>query len=159
MFEEALCFVLANDRKKETVYAVLNKYISEYEKIPGDYGFGCEKDFANEDEILTYLETNKNKSGSFHWNKHRNNPDNIMVGAYFTIDGYLIMSLTLDGDEKKEVVYLEDLKRTLNSDVGVIYYNCFPQFENGEDFQKKYGSMKRNLGDVLRSLLKNLISR
>lgn len=137
---DALCFVLANDRKKETVYAVLNKYIPGYEKISGDYWFGgIGKEFANEDEILTYLEINKNEWGCIHWNKYNDNPDRIMVGAYFKRDNCLIMSLTVAGDDIKEVTYLEDLKRTLNSDIGIISYNYFPPFESGEDFKDQFG--------------------
>jgi len=36
--------------------------------------------------------------------------------------------------------YLDDLKKTLKSATGAIYYNCFPELRDGKDFEKKYGS-------------------
>jgi hypothetical protein len=139
---DALCFVLANKRIKENVFLVLSKYIPGYEKIQADiYSFNRtnEMEFATEEQMIEYLVMTKDENGTLYWNKKKDNPDRVMVGAHFTSDGALIMSLTLPGDEVKEVAYLEDLKRTLSSDTGVIYYNCFPDFKDGADFKNKYG--------------------
>jgi hypothetical protein len=139
---DALCFVLADNRSKENVFLVLNKYIPDYEKIQADnYSFNLtnEMEFETEEQMIEYLVMTKGEHGTLYWNKKENNPHRIMVGAHFTTDGELIMSLTLPGDDVKEEKYLEDLKRTLNSDTGVIYYNCFPDFKDGADFRNKYG--------------------
>jgi hypothetical protein len=89
--------------------------------------------------MIEYLVMTKDEDGTLYWNGKKDNPHRVMVGAHFTSDGTLIMSLTLPGDEVKEVAYLEDLKGTLSSDTGVIYYNCFPDFKDGADFKNKYG--------------------
>jgi hypothetical protein len=139
---DALCFVLADKRTKENVFLVLNKYIPDYEKIQADdYSFNQtnEMEFGTEDQMIEYLMGTKNEEGTLYWNKKNDNPDRIMVGAHFTTDGELIMSLTLPCDDVKEEKYLEDLKRALNSETGVIYYNCFPDFKDGADFKNKYG--------------------
>jgi hypothetical protein len=128
LYSDALCFVLARERTAATVYSVLNEFIPEYKKIAGDYAFNPEIDvaFENEDSILNYLEINKTEKGIIHWNKHQDNPDRVMAGAYFLRDGNLILSLTLPASGIKEIQYLERLKRFLGTSLGVIYYNQFP---------------------------------
>jgi hypothetical protein len=135
---DALCFVLADRRLKENVFLVLNKYVPNYEKIQADnYSFSQtnEMEFETEEQMIEYLVMNKGENGTLYWSKK----NRIIVGAHFTTDGALIMSLTLPGDNVTEDEYLEDLKRTLNSDTGVISYNCFPDFKDGADFKNKYG--------------------
>ena len=138
---DALCFVLADKRLKDNVFLVLNKYIPNYEKIQADdYNFNVtnELEFVTEEQMIEYLVMAKGEKGTLYWNKKNNNTDRIVVGAHFTTDGELIMSLTLHGDGMKEKKYLEDLKKTLNSDSGMISYNWFPDFEDGADFKNKY---------------------
>lgn len=138
---DAFCFVLALRRTKEEIYAALNHFIPGYEKIDGNYCFnsGIGKSFKGEDEILSYLEGNSTVKGTIYWRKSSDNPDKIMIGARFTSDRQLIISLTLNADNIKEIVYFEALKALLNSKVGVVFYNMLPPFSDGEDFRKKYG--------------------
>jgi hypothetical protein len=145
IYGDALCFVLSPNRTRHTVNLVLNKFIPGYRKIEGDYAFNSTTDLTFEDEegILRYLEKTTTERGTIHWNKENDNPDNVMIGAYFTTDGQLIFSLTILGDGNKEEKYLDDLKLTLDSNIGVIYYNQFPDFENGEDFRNKYGLQQK----------------
>jgi hypothetical protein len=42
-----------------------------------------------------------------------------------------------DGDREER--YVQQLKKILRSDIGVISYNEFPEFRDGEDFKNKYG--------------------
>jgi len=140
IYNDAICFVLSAKRTKEAVYSVLNEFIPGYKTIEGDYAFNSTSNltFIDEDEILTYLENNETERGAIDWNKKQNNPNGIMVGAHFTTDSHLIMSLTVSGDGSKEGKYLELLKSILNSTIGVIYYNLFPGFKDGEDFKRRY---------------------
>ena len=130
---DALCFALARERIASTVYSVLNEFIPGYKNIAGDYAFNLELDlvFENEERILDYLEINKNETGVIYWNKHHDNPDRIMVGAYFLPDEKLILSLTLPASASgvKEEEYLERLKKFLGTGLGVIYYNQFPDLD------------------------------
>ncbi|MGZ5243413.1 MAG: hypothetical protein ACXWW0_05950 [Bacteroidia bacterium] len=61
-----------------------------------------------------------------------------MGGAFFTSDGMLIMSLTVNPITKTEQEYLKELKKFLDSKIGVINYINPPEFENGHDFIAKY---------------------
>jgi hypothetical protein len=144
---DALCFALARDRTAATVYSVLNEFIPGYKKIAGDYAFNHEVDlvFESEDGILNYLEMNNTKKGVIHWNKHQDNPDGIMVGAYFLPDGKLILSLTLPASGIKEVQYLETLKRFLGTGVGVIYYDQFPVLDELVDVMVSGAKSKREI--------------
>src|SRR6478736_8520864 len=97
IYGDALCFVLSTSRTKQTVHLVLNKFIPGYNEIDGDYAFNLTTDqtFDNEESVLNYLENGKTEKGTIHWNKEKDNPDRIMVGAYFTSDGELILSVTV----------------------------------------------------------------
>jgi|GEM_PF-1480781 len=138
-YGDALCFVLAPIRTKEIVYRILNSFISGYEKCDSESFDDATtgQTFANEDEILSYLEANKHEYATLHWNKDHDNPDRVMAGAYFTRDGKLIFSLTLPADGRKEEKFFTELQKVLNSDIGVIFYNKFPEFEDGDDFRRK----------------------
>ena len=126
---------------------VLNDFIPGYSEIEGDYAFNLttERTFDNEKDILEYLESTRSERGTIHWNKDKDNPSRIMVGAYFTSDGELIFSLTIVADGSKEEKYFQSLKDVLGSDIGVISYNQFPAFESGEDFRNKYGRQGRRV--------------
>jgi hypothetical protein len=141
LYSDAICCVLANVRTKEIVYDVLNSFIPNYEKIDGEYYFsinGPKDGFKNEDEILDYLISNKYENGTLFWNKNEKNPYKIMVGAFFTTDAKLIISLTVKADGTIEDKFLEKLKNLLNSKIGTISYVNPPEFEDGNDFMNKY---------------------
>jgi len=57
-----------------------------------------------------------------------------MIGAHYTTDARLIMSVTLDGEESTVDRYMAELKQFLNSDIGFVYGANFPAFEDGADF-------------------------
>lgn len=136
-----MCFCLSPIRTRETVYSVLDRFVPGHKKIDGDYSFNLqiEMTFSDEEHVLTYLEENLTIAGTIHWSSTNDNSDNMTVGAYFTTDGQLILSLTILGDGQKEQTCLNDLKTILQSEVGLISYNQFPPFKNGEDFENKYG--------------------
>ncbi len=50
------------------------------------------------------------------------------------------MSLTLRADGTKENRYWQQLKQLLQSEVAIISYTLFPEFDDGEDFKRKYGA-------------------
>ncbi len=135
-YGDALCFVMATNRKKETIYSILNEFAPDHQKIESDYVFNSEFEdmvFENEDSILTFLEENTTVRGTIYWKDKY--PHYAMTGAHFTSDGSLILSLTIEADGTKEDSYLADLKRRLQSEIGIIYYNLFPNFINGEKFK------------------------
>jgi hypothetical protein len=146
IFGDALCFCLAPSRTRETIYSVLDKFVPGYKKIDGDYSFNLqiETTFDDEDQILTHLEVNKTERGTIHWNTPIESLDNVTVGAYFTSDEQLILSVTVLGDGQKEETYFNDLKTILHSSVGLISYNQIPDFKDGEDFKNKYGPQRRS---------------
>lgn len=142
---DIVCSVIANECQYETIIEVLNHFIPGYEKINSDY---CnppdnkEHEFKSEKEMTTYFIYNKGFEQSFYWNKKENNPDKIMVGANIMSDDKLIISLTFDGNEKTKQKYYLELKKLLKSEIGVISYVNPPEYDDGEDFIKRYGNVE-----------------
>ena len=135
-----MCFALSQNRTKKTVDLVLNEFIPGCKEIDGGYAFNSTTDltFDNEASVLRYLEDAKTEKGTIHWSKKEDNFDSIMIGAYFTSDGQLILGLTVSANGYREQKYLKELKGILGSDIGVISYSQFLEFDNGEDFKNKY---------------------
>lgn len=141
--DDSICCALTSRRTVETIYRVLNHYIPGYEELPGDYAvFGLlpEMTFPDEGSMLSFCVANSTLSGSFFWNKHDDNPDNVMIGAVLTSDGQLVMSLTMPATEDSfvEEKRLSELQDMIGSDCGVIYGNMFPEFKDGADFRMRY---------------------
>jgi hypothetical protein len=137
---DAICCVLAQERSKEVIDAVLSYYLPKYEKLAGDYTFPTQQPdytFSSEDEMISYFVSNEEEA-TFFWNQYDNNPDKIMVGAFFATDKYLIISLTVRLHEKKELDYLTELKHILGSEIGTINSVDPPEFIDGRDFISRY---------------------
>ncbi len=90
--------------------------------------------------MIIYFVNHPLEETTLFWNQQENNPDKIMVGAFFTSDKQLVMSLTLRADGTKENRYWQQLKQLLQSEVAIISYTLFPEFDDGEDFKRKYGA-------------------
>lgn len=140
---DAICCVLAPQRSREVIDLVLSSFVPEHEQL--DSGYASPPDdpngsFASPDEMIDYFVCNAACTQTFFWNQYENNPARIMVGAFFTQDGSLIMSLTIPADGESENEYLARLKAMLHSDVGVISYIDPPPFEDGADFVKRYST-------------------
>ena len=139
---DAVCCVLANHRNPETIVRVLEEYIPGYTPLDVDYAHPNgqpEVEFGSETEMITFFCENMAEVNSFFWNKHHDNPHHIMVGAFFTSDGRLIMSLSTETNGSIETTFLEGLKKFLGSDVGTLSYIDPPVFEDGNDFKNRYG--------------------
>jgi hypothetical protein len=142
IIRDIICQVYAGQKSKKTIDLVLNTFIPEYEKLNLDYASRLDDEiyiFKTEDEMINYFIENTGLTQTFYWNKNHNNPDGIMIGAIITEDDKLIISLTIDGNEKTENKYFERLKTVLNSEVGVISYINPADYENKQDFISKYG--------------------
>ena len=140
--KDIVCNVLAKERSKQLIENVLNEFIPNYEKLNLDYADTPNEEannFNSEDEMIQFFVTNKEKKQVFYWNSYYDNPDKIMVGANFTGDNHLIISLTFDGTEETEKKYFKKLKSFLNSEIGVISYLNPAEYISGEDFINKYG--------------------
>jgi hypothetical protein len=140
---DAVCCVLAAHRSRETIDRVLRTFVpnceqlsNEYVSPPDDLGGS----FSSPDEIIDYFVLNTNRAETFFWNQYENNPERIMIGAFFTEDGHLIISLTIPADGEVEHKCLAKLKTLLLSDVGVISYTNPPSFEDGADFISRYST-------------------
>lgn len=139
---DIVCQVYAGQKSKKTIELVLNAFIPDYEVLNLDYASRLDDEnyvFKSEDEMINYFIENKGLTQTFYWTKRLDNPDKIMVGANITNDDKLIISLTVDGDEKTEKKYFQKLKEILNSTIGVVSYINPVSYENGLDFVAKYG--------------------
>lgn len=140
---DAVCTVLAPHRSRNMIDLVLTKFIPAYEDLNSDYASPPDdpsRTFMSADEMIDYFISNSACAQTFFWNQYKENPDGIMVGAFFTTDEHLIISLTLHADGERESTYLAKLKALLGSDVGVISYTDPPPFDDGADFIRRYGT-------------------
>ncbi len=144
---DIICQVYAGQKSRKTIDLVLNTFIPEYEKLNLDYTSRLDNEnyvFKTEDEMINYFIENTGLEQTFYWNKNHDNPDKIMVGGIITEDDKLIMSLTIDVTEETVSKYFEKLKNILNSDIGVISYINPADYDNGQDFIKKYSQNNRS---------------
>lgn len=140
-----VCQVHAGQKSKKTIDLVLNTFIPGYETLNLDYTYPRHnKDyiFTSEDEMIHYFIDTPAIDQTFYWNKYHDNPAKIVVGANITDDDQLIMSLTMNGTKEMEKHYFDQLKKLLQSDIGVISHAFPSDYENGEDFIARYGNPK-----------------
>lgn len=138
---DALCFVLAAERQVKLVYLMLDHFLPIHPPLTAEVDLSDEdagREFADEVEMLTYFQDNPTKDATRYWYPRENNPADYMVGAHFTSDGHLLLSLTLPGNERDENQCLAQMKALLDSSIGLIWYNSFPEFRDGADFRQKY---------------------
>lgn len=141
IIKDIICQVYAGQKSRETIELVLNTFIPEYEKLNLDYATRADDVdyvFRTEDEMINYFIQNTGLEQAFYWNSRADNPDKLMVGANITQDDKLIISLTIDGNEKSEKNYFEKLKELLKSTIGVISYINPAEYNSGQDFVLKY---------------------
>lgn len=142
IIRDIICQVYAGEKSRKAIDLVLNTFIPEYEKLNLDYASRPDDEeyvFKTEDEMINYFIENSGLVQTFHWNQYHDNPDKIMVSANITKDDKLIVSLTIDGNEDSEKMYLGKLKELLQSNIGVISYVNPADYDNGQDFVIKYG--------------------
>lgn len=139
---DIVCQVYAGQKSKKTIDLVLNIFLPGYEQLNLDYTYPRYDQnyiFKTEDEMIDYFIENPALEQTFYWNKYHDNPDKIMVGANITYDDKLVISLTMDTTEDKKNMYFDQLKKVLQSDIGIITYVYPADYEDGEDFIIKYG--------------------
>lgn len=143
--QDIICQVLVGSKSRELIYSVLNEFIPGYEKIGLDYANNPHNEsfkFQSKDEMINCYINALNVSQTFYWNKYIENPDKIMVGVNITNDNQIVFSLTFNGTLKTEAEYYLRFKKFLNSDIGIISYINPAVYDNGQDFETKYGSIK-----------------
>lgn len=133
-YGDALCFVLANNRRADTVMQLLERYVPSHFPLTEDYeDFGVE--YATEYDMLRYFELHPHLNATRHWNESKKARDSIMVGAYFLTDGHLVVSLTVQGNGVIEEGLYSELTQCLQSQTGLISYNYFPEFNSASKFK------------------------
>ena len=138
-YADSICQVLVNDCSETIIFNTLNHFLAGYNKLSLDYVDHPEgKSFKSEKELVSYFIKNKIPQ-LFYWNLYDENPDEIMIGADILPDGKLVISLTLSGTDEKAEKYFTQLKSHLHSDVGVISHVVTAEYEDGKDFERRYG--------------------
>jgi hypothetical protein len=82
---DAICCVLAKERSKHVVDAVLTEFIPDYKRLSGDYTFPLnnpEYVFSSEEEMIDYFVNHPQAETVFFWNQYDDNPDKVMIGAF-----------------------------------------------------------------------------
>jgi hypothetical protein len=146
--QDILCFVSATSRSLAIVEKVKAHFLGKAEELRGDYA--CKKDdpkyvFPSEYEMLEYFCSHSSLAQSFYWHPETGEISHkAMVGAHFTADGMLVVSVTVeartDQAKAKESPLrlgsstLAELQAVVGSEVGLVSYSVFPEFEDGRDF-------------------------
>jgi hypothetical protein len=69
---DAICCVLAQERSKQVIEAVLMGFIPDYERLSGDYTFPTthpEYVFSSEEEMIDYFVNHSEEDTTFFWNQ------------------------------------------------------------------------------------------
>ncbi|CAL2078736.1 hypothetical protein [Tenacibaculum sp. 190524A02b] len=138
---DVICQVLVEEKSKDLIFSVLNKFIPDYEKLNLDYTGKIDDInyiFKSEEEMINYYIEKDKVNQTFYWNKYENNPDKIMVGVNILADNQIVFSLTIDGCEQKETEYFGELKSFLKSEIGVVSYINPAEYDSGKDFRERY---------------------
>ncbi|CAL2094321.1 protein of unknown function [Tenacibaculum sp. 190524A02b] len=138
---DVICQVLVEEKSKDLIFSVLNKFIPDYEKLNLDYTGKIDDInyiFKSEEEMINYYVEKDKVNQTFYWNKYENNPDKIMVGVNILADNQIVFSLTIDGCEQKETEYFRELKSFLKSEIGVVSYINPVEYDSGKDFRDRY---------------------
>jgi len=137
---DIVCQVYYDTKLSEKIFELLNFYLPKYEPINLDYTFriDSEKGFSNNQEMIDYFVNTNKIDQTFYWNQYSDNPDKIMFGANITSDNKTIFSLTIYSTIERAEVYLNDLKKKLNSEIGTITFVSPAEYDNGIEFKNKY---------------------
>lgn len=134
--QDIVCQVYFDGKSSEKIFRLLNLYLPKHEPLNLDYTLI--EGFKSHHEMIDYFVITDNIRETFYWNQHQDNPDNIMFGVNITDDNKTVFSLTIDGTITLAEIYLKDLKKRLNSDIGVITFVNPAEYENGTDFKERY---------------------
>ncbi len=126
---DAICLVLANERSKAVIDAVLNFFLGMWETLSADQFENLV--FHSEEEMLNFFIENDVEDQLFVWG---GNPPNVKVGAHLCSDGSLVMSVIRNADGNSEFETLRELKAVLKSETGGINYSVFPEFNGKSEF-------------------------
>lgn len=134
--QDIVCQVYFDGKSSEKIFSLLNLYLPKHEPLNLDYTLT--EGFKSHHEMIDYFVITDNIRETFYWNQHQDNPDNIMFGVNITDDNKTVFSLTIDGTITLAEIYLKDLKKRLNSDIGGITFVNPAEYENGTDFKERY---------------------
>ena len=141
---DAICCVATQNRTKECILSVLNNYLNNRESLNVD-DYDLQTDGAiiqNETEMIDWLACNSTAEQLLFWNEADEKGD--MVGANFTSDGMIVFSLTTMADGKREFEMMENVKKHIDSQYGMINYNAYPGFDDGAGFIDLCGNTEQS---------------
>jgi len=140
---DIICQVLVERKSTELIFSVLDRFLPNYQPIDKDYT-GKPNDetyqFRSEYEMIGFYVDTLGVEQSFYWNKKTDNPDEIMVGVNIMKDNQIVFSLTFNGTEEKQEYYFNEMKKFLDSEIGVVSHKNPSDYESGSDFKKRYDS-------------------
>ena len=132
---DTVCQVLASEQTDQIVFSALDYFIPNRIELSPEYASHPNgKPFANELEMVRYFADHKNLSQTFYWSESAPSLDKLTIGAEFTSDGRLIITITLNGTEAVADKYLLKLKSFLDSECGFISFGAPGNYVTAEDF-------------------------
>ena len=140
---DIICQVLCPARSEHIILGFLNHFIPERNELSCDYALDSEgKIFETEKAMVKYFVERPKLSQTFYWSELVQSQRNIMGGANFTSDGYLILSLTLDGTNNQAEEYLDEMKSFTGADLGLISYTTPASYSTGADFREIHQELR-----------------
>jgi hypothetical protein len=137
------CYVLINNRTKAFITTFLDVFLLHRQEVATSYQIPQYAEqpqhvFDTADELINYLEHNKNEKNAIYW---LNRQPSTLRGAMciFTSDGQVILGLyceTLRPDTRIETAYLQQLQQFCNATTGLIEYEN-PAPEDTAEFRQR----------------------
>lgn len=135
---DAICCVLSEQRSSAHFYAFINHYYQSRVTLNLDYAthpLDASIIFTTEKEMISCFADTPTHSNVFFLHGHSTvSHAIIMLGAEFTVDGKTIYSVTLSANGEDEELMLKSLKDFLDSSVGMVCYDLYPEHNNAREF-------------------------
>lgn len=144
------CYVLTNNRTKETVNNFLETFVPQRKESADIYELPQYQEkteiiFEKDSELIDYLVQNKSIPYSIYWrNTEKSDLRHIM--CFFTNDGELILGLSTETkfpNSEIEDIYFKELQEFAESEIGLITYEE-PAPNNANEFIEMIKARKHN---------------
>jgi len=134
------CYFLIDGRNSDLVKIFLKKYLPVNKESAEDYPIPLFSDhpvkiFDSVNDLLMYLENNKDCKYSIYWHTDKKKSDIEHVMVFYTDDGKMIFGTSISGNNPMEINNLKifrDIRSFLNSEIGCMTVEEPPPFNSSE---------------------------
>ncbi len=147
-------YIAVKTRYKQKGIDFLNHFLSQREESADEYEFPqytskTEIEFDSVDDLMNYLETDKNAEYNLYWRSTDNSNPNKHGMLFYTKDEAIIFGISRDADiggnsnTENEDECLNLMKEYFQTDIGYITYEDTPS-DSYNEFIEKVNELKNN---------------